>query len=105
MHAQRGRDEARLARRQVEGAAVRAAVPLVRIEEEEVGPMARLQRAALRDAEYLRRMAGQAPHRLRQREHAELARPVAQEMQAEGGVVEEREVCTRVRQRHERAWI
>jgi hypothetical protein len=63
-HADRGCSETRVATRQVEQAPLRPAVYDRRIEEQQVGMEAGLERAALLHAEKLRWLPAQAPHRL-----------------------------------------
>src|SRR5213075_1299990 len=89
VHADRVGREARLACRQIEHAAVGAAVYGVRIEQQQVGVVPDLEHAALADAEHARRMTREPPRRLGERKHAALARPAAEEMQAEARIVEE----------------
>jgi len=99
VHADRGGRETRIAAGQVEHAALGAAIDRGRVEQEQIGVVAGLQRAAAAHAEELRRLAGQAPSRVREREHAAAAHPVPEQVQAEAGVVEEREVRAGVRER------
>ena len=65
VHADRIGRKARLACRQIEYAPVGAAVHAVRIEEQEIGAVARLQDASLPNAEHARRMTGETPRCLR----------------------------------------
>ena len=58
--------------------------------------MACAQQAAIRHAEHARRVRGQLAHRLGHRHRAALARPVAEQVQPEAGVVEEGQVRARV---------
>src|SRR6185503_7137444 len=105
MNPHRARGQARVAARKVEYAALGPAVHGRGVEEQEIGVVPDLERAALLDAEERGRLAGEAPHRVGEREHAELAHPVPEKMQAEAGVVEEREMRARVRQRHQAARV
>ncbi len=69
------------------------------IEEHKVGPVPRLDGAAVADAITARRVARQAAHAFLQREGAGLAHPVRQEMKAEAGVAEVDEMRSGVGQR------
>jgi hypothetical protein len=63
--------------------------------------MAHLEQAAVREAEQGSGLSGKPAHRLLQRHLAQLARPVAHQVQAEGRVIEEGEVRAGVRQAHQ----
>ena len=84
---------------QVEHPALRPTAHLGGIEEQQVGVVAGLQGAARTDAEQAGRVAGEPPHGLLDRQHTALAHPVAEEMQAEAGIVEEGKVRTGVGKR------
>ena len=103
VHAERRRDEARMPAGQVEARAASAPRPTVAgSKSSKVGGVAGLERAAA--AGCRRRCAGiarQPAHRFLQRQRAALAHPVAEQVQAEAGVVEEREVRAGVGQRHQ----
>ena len=91
--------EPRRAGRQVVRPPLGAARHRLGIEQHQVGGIALAQQAAVLDAEQLGRLAGQAMHGLRQVEHAEIAAPVAHQVQAEAGVAEEGEMRAGVAQR------
>src|SRR2546426_11625413 len=92
--------EARVAPRQIEDAPVRPAVHARRVEEQEVGLVTGLQHPPSLDAEHRSRLAGQPAGSGFQRQHAELAHPVPEQVQPEAGVIEERKVRASIRQRH-----
>ena len=89
-----------MAPRQIEDAPVRPAVHARRVEEQEVGLVTGLQHPPFLDAEHRSRLAGQPAGSVFQRQHAELAHPVPEQVQPEAGVIEERKMRARVRQRH-----
>ena len=80
------------------GAALGPARHRLRIEQHQVGSVALAQEATAAQAEQLGGLAGQAMHGLRQVEYAEIAAPVAHQVQAETGVAEEGEMGTSVAQ-------
>src|SRR5438552_17601761 len=84
--------EARVAPRQIEDAPVGPAVHARRVEEQEVGLVTGLQHPPSPDAEHRGRLAGEPAGSVFQRQHAQLAHPVSQQVQPEAGVVEERKV-------------
>ena len=98
MHAQRcGRQPGRTAG-QVEHALFRATADEPGVEQQQVGGVAFADQTAALQTEHLRRMRGQAPHRLAHAHHGALACPVPEQVQAEAGVVEEGQVRARITQ-------
>ncbi len=99
VHADRVGGQARRAAGQVEDAALGAAADAGRVEQQQVGGVALAQQAALGHAEQRRALVRQAAHRLGQAHRAALAHPVAEQVQAEAGVVEEGQVRAGVAER------
>src|SRR5438094_6134227 len=91
VHADAGRVEPLGARRQILYAALLAPRDGGRIEQQEVGPCAGHEPAAVRDAVRGGDVARHPLDRLGQREITALAHPVAEQVQAEARVAEERE--------------
>ena len=83
-------------------AALGAAADGLRIEEQQIGPRAGHEPAAVLDAIGPRDVVRHALDRLGQGEVAALADPVTEEMQPEGGVAEEGQVGAGVGERHRR---
>jgi hypothetical protein len=97
VQADRRRGEPRRTRRQVVRPPLGAARHRLGIEQHQVGGIAFAQQSAILEAEQLGRLAGQAMHRLRQVEHAEVAAPMAHQVQAEARVTEEGEMGAGIR--------
>src|SRR6267378_4437982 len=74
-----------MAPREIEDAPVRPAVHTRRVEEQEVGLVTGLQRPPSLDAEQRGRLAGQPAGGVLQRQHAQLAHPVPEQVQPEAG--------------------
>src|SRR5436190_19986189 len=101
LHADRRSSEAGALRRQVPDPRLRTAIYLRRIEEQQVGTVAGFERAAFLDSEKRSDISRELARGFGERQGLALAHPMPQEMQAEPGVVEERQVRARVRQRYE----
>jgi len=101
LHADRRSREACALRRQVPDPRLGTAIYLRRIEEQQVGTVSGFEHAAFLDSEKRGYISRELARRLGERQGLALAHPMPQEMQAEPGVVEERQVRARVRQRYE----
>lgn len=93
------------ASRQVKYTVLRSSSHSLGIKQQQIGGMVFANPTTVFQAQNARRLGSEFVHCLRQRHDAQVSRPMTHQMQAKTCIIEKRQVCASIAERHQAVWV